>query len=253
MNTQIESNDIIENDDFDDDKTEGIKENPKDVYMQLDVTIEQIRKYVDIMNIKDEKSVKRTFNFLFWLNQKTNFIINENDLIIPKGAIPSVINSYLYDKFNKNNKELIDRYYDKKDSFNNKLKYVLDKKKDISNAEVFKLVNLLVIKRSVVVWVEFGFNVGKEFGGKHPALILKCVGAVVIVAPLSSKTPKKINGYYVKVNNVMRFSKKKTRWININRIIPVSINRIDFNSVIGSVRGEVLDNISEAIGNCGIK
>ncbi|MEF9946672.1 MAG: hypothetical protein RR737_08825 [Lachnospiraceae bacterium] len=33
------------------------------------------------------------------------------------------------------------------------------------------LLHNLVLIRGNVVWVEFGFNVGCEFGGKHPAII----------------------------------------------------------------------------------
>ena len=29
------------------------------------------------------------------------------------------------------------------------------------------------LKRGKVVWVDFGFNIDEEFGGRHPAVILK--------------------------------------------------------------------------------
>jgi mRNA-degrading endonuclease toxin of MazEF toxin-antitoxin module len=41
----------------------------------------------------------------------------------------------------------------------------------------------LVLIRGNVIWVEFGFNIGCEFGGKHPAIILKNIGEDLIVAP----------------------------------------------------------------------
>ena len=31
----------------------------------------------------------------------------------------------------------------------------------------------VILKRGNVVWIDFGFNIGNEFGGMHPAIILK--------------------------------------------------------------------------------
>ena len=37
------------------------------------------------------------------------------------------------------------------------------------------------------------------------------------------------------------------RWVNVLRVKQVSIQRIDFNSSIGNIKGYILDKISEAI------
>jgi len=66
------------------------------------------------------------------------------------------------------------------------------------------------------------FN-GKEFGGKHPALILKNTGDSLIVVPLSSQSPASIKPYHV-----------------------------NFFSPYGSVKGHVLNDIKNAIEVAGI-
>jgi len=99
--------------------------------------------------------------------------------------------------------------------------------------------------------VNFGFNVGHEFSGKHPALILKNTKHTMVVIPLSSQMPNNpdIN---VKIDNVYGLP-IKTRWGNILRIVPISIVRIDFNSRIGSVKNDILKEISDKIKLHGIK
>ncbi len=32
--------------------------------------------------------------------------------------------------------------------------------------------------RGAVVWIEFGFNIGNEFGGRHPAIIMRKTGSI---------------------------------------------------------------------------
>jgi mRNA-degrading endonuclease toxin of MazEF toxin-antitoxin module len=241
-----------EQDEFNEDEVIEAKITKDDVFSQLSITTDRIKEYANMMDVNEEKSMKRIFNYLNWIDIKTNFINNENRLNIPESIIPNSVNSYLFKNLYQENKQLIEKYYTRKDISNNDFVYVLNNNV-INNDDIIKLINLLIIKRTNVVWIEFGFNIGKEFGGKHPALILKNIGDNIIVAPLSSKAPKEIKDFHVKVNNVFDFSKKKVRWINIHRIIPVSKNRIDFNSEIGNVRGEVLKAISIAINLCGVK
>ena len=45
------------------------------------------------------------------------------------------------------------------------------------------------IVRGDVVWVEFGFNIGEEFSGRHPAVVLKNGGKTLLVLPITSKQP----------------------------------------------------------------
>ena len=49
-----------------------------------------------------------------------------------------------------------------------KTQIVRDEKSFDYNADIYKKV-----KRGTVIWIEFGFNIGDEFGGKHPAIVLR--------------------------------------------------------------------------------
>lgn len=102
------------------------------------------------------------------------------------------------------------------------------------------------IKRGSVVWIEFGFNIGNEFGGRHPAIVLRKTGNSIFVIPLSSKEPEEKKPYHVKIDKVYNF-KNMVRWVNILKIQNVSLQRVDFDASIGNVKGKVLDSINDAI------
>lgn len=167
------------------------------------------------------------------------------------------IHSYLEEA-----KKELDKFYRKFKDANKKRKsfacdffnWIQKKTEMILNEKNFQEPENVEIKRGYVFWIDFGVNIGEEFGGRHPGIILKRGGNTVIVVPLSTKTPteKQLeSGTYVKVNRVYGF-KKMTRWVNVLNIMPVSIQRIDFDSNIGDVKGIVLDEISEAIKKSGI-
>lgn len=50
--------------------------------------------------------------------------------------------------------------------------YVLDKTVEMSSTEYDCLCENLIFVQGKIVWVNFGFSIGKEFGGIIPALIL---------------------------------------------------------------------------------
>lgn len=102
------------------------------------------------------------------------------------------------------------------------------------------------IKRGSVVWIEFGFNIGNEFGGRHPAIVLRKTGNSIFVVPLSSQEPEEKKPYQVKIEKVYNF-KNMARWANVLKIQNVSLQRVDFDASIGNVKGEVLNNINDAI------
>lgn len=104
------------------------------------------------------------------------------------------------------------------------------------------------IKRGNVVWVEFGFNLGREFGGKHPALIWRRTGDSIFAIPLSSQRPLSIKSHHVKIEKVHGFADME-RWCNVLKIQNVSIMRIDTSATIGNVKGHILDNLREALKN----
>lgn len=107
------------------------------------------------------------------------------------------------------------------------------------------------IKRGSAIWIEFGFNIGNEFGGKHPAIVLRKTGNSIFVVPLSSQEPEKKKSYHVKIEKVYNF-KNMVRWANVLRIQNVSLQRVDFNASIGNVKGGILDSINDAINNSHI-
>ena len=131
------------------------------------------------------------------------------------------------------------------------------------------LTKKVLLKRGNVVWINFGFNVGNEFGGMHPAIILKNFDKELFVLPISSKKPKVyqiIEQEYnnkkitleecekrkkqiteiVQIDSIYRF-KDMIRWTNITRMKKVSILRLNFSGTIGKVDGKYLNMINEKI------
>ncbi len=105
--------------------------------------------------------------------------------------------------------------------------------------------------RGAVVWIEFGFNIGNEFGGRHPAIILRKTQSSIFVVPLSSQEPSVKKDYHVKVEKVYGF-KNMTRWTNVLKLQNVSIQRVDTKASIGNVKGAVLNDINDALKKCHI-
>lgn len=96
------------------------------------------------------------------------------------------------------------------------LKWITTKTQLILNTNISDHPKRNLITRGDVVWVEFGFNVGEEFSGRHPAVVLKNGGKTLLVIPITSKnpTPKQINSNnYLEINNIYNFKPMK-RWIN---------------------------------------
>ncbi|PAD85020.1 hypothetical protein CHH57_01535 [Niallia circulans] len=139
----------------------------------------------------------------------------------------------------------------------NYLEWTTLKTEMIKNEDLFTIPDnkAPLIKRSYVHWVHFGFNVGKEFGGHHPAVILKETGDSVFVLPLSSgKIPldKKGKPYCVDIPFVYDLA-AIPRWANVLRIVCVSKMRLDFTSRTGRLQGKYMDAINEAMKKSGIK
>jgi mRNA-degrading endonuclease toxin of MazEF toxin-antitoxin module len=192
---------------------------------------------------------KLTSNYYEWTAKKTKIISSEKSFVYPADFVPSVITKYIYDYLYTDKQKVINLYY-KLDEPSQK--YVLNAKRSVFKQEhIDIIVNDCVLRRGHVIWVEFGCNIDCEFGGKHPAIILKNCKQSLIVVPLSSQEPNN-EDINVKVDTVYNFE-IKTRWANILRIMPISIQRIDFNSRVGSVHNKVVKAISERIQEHGIK
>ena len=188
-------------------------------------------------------------DYFGWIRKKTEILREEKIFSIPHKIIPNKITLRDYNYLRPDKRAIVDNYY-KHDTSTGA--YVINAKKTaLSLQDAETLIHSLVIKRGKVVWVNFGFNIGHEFRGKHPAIILKNTKSVLIVILLSSQPSNKpeIN---VEVKNVHGLP-HRPRWANILRIVPISLLRVDFNSPIGDVKGDILSEISSKISLHGIK
>lgn len=201
---------------------------------------------IDKIDRCNNKEIKRTKIYLDWLEEKSNFFEKERfPLYIPNTVFPNKITKFAYDKNKESMQLLIDKYY--KVSSDESYYYKKDGFNVEENDKLVMLENLVLI-RGNVVWVEFGFNVGCEFGGKHPAIILKNIGQALIVAPLTSGKPEKPRNSEVIIDMVYNLP-KRNRYTNVTRITPVSIYRIDFSSPVGSVKSSYMKEIFRVMKN----
>lgn len=108
-----------------------------------------------------------------------------------------------------------------------------------------------LIKRGNVLWVNFGFNIGCEFGGHHPAVIIRKMGKGVYVIPLDSgKIPedKKDKDFFVYIPYVYGMP-KLPRHCNVYKMICIDLRRFDFNGTCGKVHGKIMSKISNSLKN----
>lgn len=106
-----------------------------------------------------------------------------------------------------------------------------------------------LLKRGNVLWTDFGFNIGSEFGGKHPAVIIRKMGKGIYVIPLDSgKIPdeKKDKSYFVSIPYIHDFP-KLPRHCNVYNLTKIDPRRFDFNNVCGKIHGKTMDKIRIAL------
>ena len=212
---------------------------------------------------------KRGKLYFTWLIDKTEKVMNEknekyiNNNVITYTLHKYVITQYTFNKSNKTIKDIIKQNYNFKEN-----KYIFNNTK-ISADDVKKLMKYVLFKRGNVIWIDFGFNIGNEFGGMHPAIILKNFDNDLFVVPISSKKPpeyvkleqdlraKKINEEdYQKrkraITEIIELSKinafrNMLRWTRITRMKKISILRVNFSGTIGTLDGSDMNAISEKI------
>lgn len=214
--------------------------------------------------------IKRGKMYFSWIKNKTEKIQNEKD---EKYFYDNIVNctlqnykidKYTYERLDIKLKKVIDENYileGKNYMFSNK---------NISFDDAMLITRKILFKRGNVVWIDFGFNIGNEFGGMHPAIILKRFDKELFVVPVSSKKPKEyklidrelkdkkiteeeckrkkeqINSI-LQIDHIYKF-KEMIRWIDITRMRKVSILRINYSGTIGKINGEYLKIISKKIG-----
>ena len=236
----------------------------KEAYIKCLKKLRQFRK-----SLNTENDLKRGKLYFTWIRDKTKKIENEKDIdYIYKNIVQYTLRNYKIDKYNyerlnKQLKNIVKNNYALK-----KNNYIFNNT-NISKEDTMLLTRKVLLKRGNVVWIDFGFNIGNEFGGMHPAIILKNFDNEIFVLPISSKKPKeykKIEQDYhnkkitleecekkkgqvteiVQIDNIYRF-KDMIRWANITRMKKVSILRLNFNGTIGKVDGKYLSTINEKI------
>lgn len=212
---------------------------------------------------------KRGKMYFTWLKDKTENVMNEKDenyiyTNVVNYTLPNyVITQYTFNKSNKNIKSIIKKNYSFKDD-----KYTFNNPR-ISVDDVKLLMRYVLFKRGNVIWLDFGFNIGNEFGGMHPAVILKNFDNDLFVVPISSKKPPE----YVKIEHdfknkkitddecqkrkdaiteIIELSKingfrNMLRWARITRMKKISILRANFSGTIGTLDGIDMDTIANKI------
>ena len=229
--------------------------------------LKKLREYTK--NLKIDKAIKSWKLYFSWIKDKTEKIANEKDEnyiyknIVKYSLRNFKIDDFSYKKANKALKKVIDNNYILKKN------YRIFNNPNISFDDTMLIMRKLLLKRGNVVWIDFGFNIGNEFGGMHPAVILKNFDKDIFVLPVSSKKPieyEKIEKELeegkisqeecnkrkdkiteiVQLNNIIGF-KEMIRWANITRIRKVSILRLNFSGTIGRIDGECINKISSKI------
>ena len=213
--------------------------------------------------------IKRGKMYFTWLKDKTEKVINEKDdnyiyqNIVKYSLKNFKIDDFSYKHANNKLKKIIDNNYTLKKN------YRIFNNSNISFDDAMLIAKKILLKRGNVVWIDFGFNIGNEFGGMHPAIILKNFDKELFVLPISSKKPleysiieKKFEDgtitkeeckkqkeqitEIIQLDNIIGF-KEMVRWANNTRMKKVSILRLNFSGTIGRVDGEYIGIISKKI------
>lgn len=206
-----------------------------------------LRKHFSNIDKHNPEYIKLANEYYKWTTLKTKLISNENSFQIPSSALPNTIKFSTFQWLRPEKQSVILKHYRLDEDTN---QYIIAVKKDnIANDDIEVIMRSLVLIRKAVVWVDFGYNIGTEFGGRHPAIILKNLKDSLVVIPLSSQEPKTME-YSVKVDKVYGFP-LMPRWANVTRITQVSLSRIHFKT-IGDVKSSVLFEINNKLKSCGI-
>ena len=236
----------------------------KKVYVSCLKKLRQFKKL-----LTSENDLKRGKLYFSCIESKTDKIENEKDdnyiyKNIVKYTLPKYkIDEFSYKKANKNLKQIIDNNYIRQKNY-----YVFNNT-NISYEDTMLITKKAVLKRGNVVWIDFGFNIGNEFGGMHPAVILKNFDKDLFVLPVSSKKPieyeklekiladgkiseKECEARKNKITEIVQLNdisgfKKMMRGANITRIRKVSLLRLNFSGTIGRIDGEYMNEISKKI------
>ena len=236
----------------------------KEAYIKCLKKLREFRK-----SLNTENDLKRGNLYFTWIKDKTEKIENEKNMdYIYKNIVQYTLKNYKIDKYNyeRLNKQLKNIV---KNNYASKKNNYIFNNTNISKEDTMLLTKNVLLKRGNVVWIDFGFNVGNEFGGMHPAVILKNFEKDLFVLPISSKKPieyiriekeledgkitvqesKKQKNELTEIIEIDKINgfKKMLRWARITRMKKVSILRVNFSGTIGTLDGNYMDSISNKI------
>lgn len=209
---------------------------------QLDLLGDTISKLIQETNKEITDDVDRIEKYLEWLIKKTEFVnIERSPTSIPDKAIPRKIHSIRYNRLPSVEKVFLDDYYKEDGEY-----YILacDYKLILGNARE-RIANDILLSRGCVCWVEFGFNIGSEYGGCRPAIVIKNFKNTLLVIPLTTQK-KDDRDYILEVPFIHNLPKKK-RWAMISNLTTISVHRVCFNNGFGMVRGDIINEIRNRI------
>lgn len=187
--------------------------------------------------------------FYKWIRSQCQYLEKEQfPFVVTQANIPRRLSISTYNYFQSSISTLLSTYY-----VLSGIEYVRNSTAMFDEDATAIYCKLFLNPRSVV-WIDFGFNIGKEFGGKHPAIILKNINNdVLIVAPVSTN----VDNRHTASDTVITFSQRdvfnlpslRDRFTNITRITPVSVYRLDVTSKVGSISKTKYQELIQKISN----
>lgn len=141
---------------------------------------------------------------------KKNFIIKINDLLL---KIEKNLNNLDYNLLLSSMVTKLEKTID----------LILDNTKENKN-------NIRIKK---VYYVDFGFNIGSEFRGKHYCVVLKIQGGTATIIPLTSKSKKNMGA--VDLGTINKLSKEIKSYALINQIQTISKSRLNTPIINGKL------------------
>jgi len=196
-------------------------------------------KLLEDIDITDTCTVENITEYLLWQKERHIIFSTEHKpLFIPQCIFANKISSFEF----KKHEHILNKYYYSHNDF------YIKKNVSIINPDALYLLKNMVLIAGKVVWIKFGYNIGREFRGLHPGVILKHIGECYIVAPLTSGVKDPEIDRQIDVSKIYKF-KLRDSYTDISRILPVSIYRIDLNNRIGNIHKDKLNEIKSGIIN----
>jgi mRNA interferase MazF len=209
------------------------------LYKELFVINNALFYLVNNVDLSDKDKLDNLMEYLHWQIKQHEIYRKESEILyIPQTIFKNKISKYEYNA----HKNILNKYYNKIDD------NYIKKNISINYSDALHLLNNMILTPGTVVWIEFGYNVGCEFRGPHPAVILKNNSKGLIVAPLTSGIKNDNKKREIDVSKVYHF-KPRNRYTDITRILMVSIYRVDLHKDIGSIHKKNLNEIKSGIVN----